>query len=64
MGGHVPVSSRIFVSYSHEDWEVVERIRERLRAWGHTAVFVDRDPERGIAAGAEWTSRLGPTKSV
>lgn len=58
MGRPVPVSSRIFVSYSHEDREIVERIRQRLRVWGHTAVFVDRDTELGIAAGAEWTSTL------
>ena len=51
--------SRIFISYSHADGHVVDALRRDLESWGHVELFVDRDPHRGIPAGADWVRTIG-----
>ena len=48
----------VFVSHSSRDQLVTERVCERLRAAGFTALFVDFDPDQGIPAGRDWEREL------
>ena len=48
----------IFISYSSTDVEVGTRLRDLLDARGYAAVFRDKDPEHGIAAGTRWAAEL------
>ena len=36
----------------------MERLRDRLRAWGYASLFLDFDPEDGMAVGREWEREL------
>ena len=47
-----------FISHSSEDQFAVERLRDRLREWGYGSMFLDFDPEDGIAVGREWEQEL------
>jgi hypothetical protein len=50
--------SRIFVSHSsHDDFEAVA-LRDWLASEGWDDVFLDLDPDRGIAAGERWERAL------
>ena len=48
----------IFISYSSTDVELGTRLRDLLDARGYAAVFRDKDPEHGIAAGTRWAAEL------
>jgi TIR domain/AAA ATPase domain len=48
----------LFVSHSSTDQAATERVRQRLRAEGVAALFVDFDPEQGIPAGRNWEREL------
>lgn len=50
--------SRIFISHSSRDREAAERIRDLLEENGHSSVFLDIDPDRGIQPGADWEEEL------
>src|SRR3954447_176575 len=41
----------LFISHSSRDRAAAERVRERLRAEGFAALFLDFDPAQGIPAG-------------
>lgn len=47
-----------FISHSSEDQAAVERLRDRLREWGYGSMFLDFDPDDGIAVGREWEQEL------
>jgi WD40 repeat protein len=47
-----------FISHSSVDQLAVARLRDRLRAWGYGSMFLDFDPEVGIAVGREWEQEL------
>ena len=53
----------IFISYSSTDVEAGTRLRDLLAARGYAAVFRDKDPEHGIAAGTRWAAELSRTWS-
>src|SRR5688572_21816209 len=48
----------LFVSHSGRDRAATEQVRDRLRAEGYAALFVDFDPDEGIHAGREWEHDL------
>jgi WD40 repeat protein len=48
----------LFISHSGQDREVAVRVRERLRARGYHALFLDFDPTDGIPAGRPWEREL------
>jgi WD40 repeat protein len=48
----------LFVSHSVNDQAATERVRDRLRAEGIQALFVDFDPDQGIPAGRNWEREL------
>ena len=48
----------LFVSHSSRDRVEAERVVERLRAEGFTALFIDFDPDQGIPAGRSWEREL------
>jgi len=48
----------LFVSHSSKDQEAAARVRDRLRAEGVHALFVDFDPDQGIPAGRNWEQEL------
>jgi conflict system STAND superfamily ATPase/TIR domain-containing protein/WD40 domain-containing protein len=48
----------IFISYSSTNVEVGTRLRDLLAKRGYAAVFRDKDPEHGIAAGTRWAAEL------
>jgi WD40 repeat protein len=50
--------SRIFISHSSLDNAQAEALRVWLEEAGFTDLFVDFDPERGIAAGERWERAL------
>jgi WD40 repeat protein len=50
--------SRIFLSHSSTDNAAAMALADWLAASGWTDVFLDLDPERGIAAGELWKRRL------
>jgi TIR domain/AAA ATPase domain len=47
-----------FISHSICDREAVERLHDRLRAWGYESLFLHFDPEDGVAVGQEWEREL------
>ena len=48
----------LFLSYSSADRPTARDVGARLRAAGIAAVFLDVDPEQGIAAGQRWEQEL------
>ena len=50
--------SRIFLSHSSKDNFEAVALRDWLAAEGWNDVFLDLDPERGIAAGERWERAL------
>ena len=48
----------VFLSHSSRDEAVTERVAGRLRDAGFAALFVDFDPQQGIAAGRNWEREL------
>ncbi len=50
--------SRIFLSHSSRDNDSAVALRDWLSAQGWDDVFLDLDPERGIAAGSRWERTL------
>src|SRR5258707_11297093 len=50
--------SRIFLSHSSKNNERAVALRDWLAAQGWDDVFLDLDPQRGIAAGDRWGSSL------
>src|SRR5262245_5968667 len=50
--------SSVFLSYSHDDREVVDQLVAALEAFGLTVIFDGEDAEQGIAAGEPFKSRL------
>jgi len=50
--------SAIFISHSSRDNALAEEVAERLKAQGHTSVFLDFHPEDGIPAGRDWEKEL------
>src|SRR4051812_31676898 len=48
----------LFISHSSADQLAVERLRDRLREWGYGSMFLDFDPEHGIALGRAWEQEL------
>jgi hypothetical protein len=50
--------STIFISHSSDDKEIASRIRAWLDEKGHSSVFLDFDPDRGIPAGRDWEKEL------
>ena len=50
--------SRIFVSHSSSNNAEAVALRDWLAAEGWDDVFLDLDPERGIAAGERWERAL------
>ncbi len=50
--------SRIFVSHSSADNGAAVALRDWLLAAGWDDLFLDLDPQRGIAAGERWERAL------
>ena len=50
--------SRIFISHSSKDKFEAVAVRDWLATQGWNEVFLDLDPERGIAAGERWERAL------
>ncbi|WP_157935888.1 nSTAND1 domain-containing NTPase [Paracoccus zhejiangensis] len=50
--------STLFLSHSSADNTLAQDLAARLRAQGHTCVFLDLDPEKGIVAGISWERTL------
>ncbi|HKY40854.1 MAG TPA: TIR domain-containing protein [Polyangiaceae bacterium] len=48
----------IFISYARQDADIARSLRAWLATCGHHSVFLDADPDVGIAAGAEWEQTL------
>ena len=48
----------VFLSHSSRDHAATKLVIERLRAEGFAALFLDFDPEQGIAAGRSWEREL------
>lgn len=48
----------LFISHSSSDQELAAEIRERLRAEGYQALFLDFDPSDGVPAGSSWEREL------
>jgi hypothetical protein len=52
------VVARIFISHSSRDNDWAIRVRDWLKENGWDDIFLDLDPERGIAAGERWKAAL------
>jgi len=50
--------STIFISHSSKDNELAKAVSARLESEGHSSVFLDLDPERGLVAGQSWERTL------
>jgi TIR domain len=50
--------ARIFISHSSQNNDRAKQLRDWLVANGWDDVFLDLDPERGIAAGERWKEAL------
>ncbi len=50
--------STIFISHSSKDNEAAKALNVLLEREGHTCVFLDLDPEKGIIAGKSWERTL------
>src|SRR5438046_6652263 len=50
--------ARIFISHSSQNNDYAIALRDWLKEQGWDDVFLDTDPERGIAAGDRWERRL------
>src|SRR5262247_834909 len=55
--------SRIFLSHSSENNAETLALRDWLKAEGWDDVFLDVDPDRGIAAGERWERALSEAAS-
>ena len=50
--------SAIFISHSSRDHAVASELQARLSEEGHRSIFLDFDPENGLAAGRDWEREL------
>lgn len=50
--------STIFISHSSGDNDIARELQQRLERLGHTSIFLDLDPEKGIIAGVSWEQTL------
>jgi hypothetical protein len=50
--------SSIFISHSSRDNAIAKELEHRLARQGHSSVFLDLDPEKGIVAGQSWERTL------
>ena len=50
--------SSIFISHSSQDNAVATQLKQTLETWGHQSIFLDFDPDAGIAAGTNWEKIL------
>ena len=50
--------SSIFISHSSQDNAVAAQLKQKLENWGHRSIFLDFDPDAGIAAGTNWEKIL------
>ena len=50
--------SAIFISHSSKDKNWAERVKAWLEENGHRSLFLDFDPETGLAVGDEWEQKL------
>jgi hypothetical protein len=48
----------IFISHSSTDNEASAKMKDWLEAQGHTSLFLDFDPEKGIKGGSDWEQTL------
>ena len=48
----------LFLSYNHTDRDVARAVSARLQDLGMAAVFLDVDPDQGIAPGSRWEEEL------
>jgi len=54
----MPLVSRIFLSHSSENNAEAVALADWLKREGWNDIFLDADPERGIAAGERWERAL------
>lgn len=50
--------SSIFISHSSKDNAIAKELERRLTREGHSSVFLDLDPEKGIVGGQSWERTL------
>jgi hypothetical protein len=50
--------SSIFISHSSRDNAIAQELERRLTRQGHSSVFLDLDPEKGIVGGQSWERTL------
>ena len=50
--------SSIFISHSSSDNRLAKELERRLEQQGHSSVFLDLDPEKGIVGGQSWERTL------
>ncbi|MFG6083102.1 TIR domain-containing protein [Paracoccus litorisediminis] len=50
--------STIFISHSSADNDLARDLAARLQQQGHTCLFLDLDPDKGIVAGESWERTL------
>jgi hypothetical protein len=50
--------SSLFISHASADADAARQAARRLEAWGYRSLFLDFDPEHGIAAGSDWETQL------
>lgn len=50
--------SSIFISHSSRDNAIARELERRLERQGHSSVFLDLDPEKGIIGGQSWERTL------
>jgi len=50
--------SSIFISHSSSDNAIAQDLERRLTRQGHSSVFLDLDPEKGIVGGQSWERTL------
>jgi hypothetical protein len=48
----------LFISHSSRDRAAAEWLRDKLHAAEYASLFVDSDPDQGIAAGRHWEQEL------
>ena len=50
--------SSLFISHASADAAAAGAAARRLEAWGYRSLFLDFDPDHGIAAGTDWEAQL------
>ncbi len=48
----------LFISHASADGPAAQETARRLEAWGYRSLFLDLDPDHGIAAGSDWETQL------